>query len=265
MDFRKLTFDAARTIRGKFKPSSAAEKAFYRQLKKVAQVSGHIVDRHTDGAYIQDPKLMQDELRRYSEKLGPWATKQAAKMLDQVQRSNKRAYQNKSKAIGTALRLGVAEKDVGEAALVLLNEQVGLIKSIPLEAGLRAQKIAYDAVLTGTRAAPNEDTIRELEEQLDLSTEVATSRALLIARTETARANATINQSRAMAVGSGSYRWHNSGDEAVRQSHKKYRGKTLQGMIFSWDDPPTLDDGMRGHPGTFPNCRCFAEPIFDGE
>jgi uncharacterized protein with gpF-like domain len=68
-----------------------------------------------------------------------------------------------------------------------------------------------------------------------------------------------------MAVGSNQYRWHNSGDGAVRHSHKIYKGKKLQGMIFSWDAPPTLDDGMTGHPGTFPRCRCFAEPVFGDE
>lgn len=243
-----------KTIKGKFKPSSAAERAFYRQLKKVAQSSGHIVERHADGAKLTNEQSMMDELKKYSEKLGPWAIKQSAKMLQQVQKSNKRAYQQKSKAIGVALQLGVAEQDVGTMALALLNEQVGLIKSIPLEAGLRAQKIAYEAVIAGTRAEANTDTIRQLEEEMGLSTEVAISRATLIARTETARANAAINQARAVSVGSNQYRWHNSRDESVRPSHKKYKGKRLQGMIFSWDDPPTLDDGMTGHPGTFPNC-----------
>ncbi len=154
---------------------------------------------------------------------------------------------------------------MGGVAARLLLEQVALIKSIPIEAGERAQKIAYEAVLQGTRAEANEDTIAELQKQLGLSTEVAISRAQLIAVTETARANASINQARAQAVGSGQYRWHNSGDEAVRHAHKFYKGKRLQGRIFSWDDPPTLDDGTKGHPGTFPRCRCFAEPVFDDE
>lgn len=261
---RSLSLDA-KTIRGKFKPSEAAERNFYRQLRRVAQASGHIVDQHVDGAKLTDDKKMMAALRVYSEALTPWAQRQSIKLLEQVQKSNKRAYQNKSKAIGTALNLGVAEQEVGAVALRLMNEQVALIQSIPIEAGLRAQKIAFEAALNGTRAVPDEDTIEELKKQLGLSTEVATSRALLIARTETARANASINQSRAMAVGSGQYRWHNSGDGAVRPSHKTLNGARLQGKIFSWDDPPRLDDGMRGHPGTFPNCRCFAEPIFGDE
>lgn len=255
----------AKTIRGKFKPSTAAERQFYKQLKKVAQHSGHIVEQHANGAELVNQKAMQEDLTRYAEKLGPWATRQSAKMLKQVQNSNKRAYQQKSKVIGVALKLGVAEKDVGETALALLNEQVGLIKSIPLEAGLRAQKIAAENFYAGTRAEANADTIKQLQDEMGFSTQAAISRATLIARTETARANASINQARAMAVGSGQYRWHNSGDEAVRDSHKVYKGKRLQGMIFSWDNPPTLDDGMKGHPGTFPNCRCFAEPIFIDE
>ena len=277
-----------KTLKGKFKPSAAAERAFYQQLKKVAQVSGHIVERHAEGAGLRNPKAMQEELKRYSQKITPWAARQSAKLLESVQKSNKRAYQNKSKAIGVALNLGVAEQPVGEVALALLNEQVALIQSIPLEAGLRAQRIAYEAFLKGTRAGASPELVKEfteerlnaiamhnqlanlsgekeLVEEMERTTEVAVNRAMLIARTETARANASFNQARAISVGSRQYRWHNSGDGAVRHSHKVYKGKPLQGRIFSWDDPPTLSDGMTGHPGTFPNCRCFAEPVFDDE
>lgn len=286
---RKFSFDAKKTVRGKFKPSNAAEQALVKQLKKVAQVSGHIIEFHSTGeVFIENQKAMMDQLTKYSERLEPWARRQAKKMIETVKNSNKRAYQNKSKAIGTALKLNVGELRVESKALELINEQVVLIKSIPIEAGLRAQRIAYAAALNGTRAIPNAQLVKEIteqrlgqifmynefanlsgekefEEEMARTTEVATNRAILIARTETARANAVINQTRAQAVGSGQYRWHNSGDEAVRHSHKYINGKKLQGMIFSWDDPPTLDDGMTGHPGTFPNCRCFAEPVFEIE
>lgn len=253
------------TFRGKFKPSKAATSQFYRQLRKVAEASGHIVERHADGAKLIDEKAMQKELKNYSEQLAPWATRQAARMLQTVQKSNKRAYREKSKAIAKAVSYEVPEAEKVMTAASMLFEQVDLIKSIPLEAGLRAQKIALEAALEGSRAQANEDTIRELEQQMGFSTKVAKTRAMLIARTETARANASINQVRATSVGSKYYRWHNSGDEAVRHSHRIYKGRPIQGRIFSWDEPPTLSDGMTGHPGTFPNCRCFAEPIFDDE
>lgn len=253
---------SVKTIKGKFKPSRKAEAAFARALKKVARVAGHIVENHVVDGKLVNERQMQKALNDYSTLITPWARRQSAKLIEQVQKSNKRAYQSKSKTIGKLLDLNVAESEVGDLAIKLLTEQVALIKSIPIEAGLRAQKIAFESVLSGTRAEANEDTIRELQKQLGLSTEVAESRALLIAVTETARATASINQARAMAVGSTQYRWHNSGDGAVRHSHKIYKGKPIQGRVFSWDEPPTLSDGMTGHPGTFPRCRCFAEPEF---
>lgn len=251
------------SIEGKFKPSPTADRDFYRALKKIAQASGHIIERHNiGGGKLIAEKEMQEALEAYSKVLTPWATRQSVKMLEKVTKSNQRAYAAKSKILGKAFQLGLSDSEVGRISQKLLIEQVALIQSIPIEAGLRAQKIAYESVLEGTRAAPNQDTIEELQKQLGLSTEVATSRAMLIARTEVARSNAVINQSRAMAAGSNQYRWHNSGDAAVRESHRIYEGKRLQGRIFDWDDPPTLSDGMTGHPGEFPNCRCFAEPIF---
>lgn len=255
----------AKTIRGKFKPSRAAEAEFYRQLKKVARYSGHIIEMHARGARLLNEAEMTEQLAAYAKKLTPWATRQSAKLLEQVQKSNKRAYQNKSKKLGLAFSSGLGSSDVAGIAYALLQEQVELIKSIPIEAAERAQRIAFEAALTGTRAQANSDTIRQLEEEMGFSTQAATARAYLIARTETARANSAITEARARAVGSGQYRWHNSGDGAVRESHRRYRGRNLQGMIFSWDAPPTLSDGMTGHPGTFPNCRCFPEPIFENE
>lgn len=264
---RSFTFDAKKTIRGKFKPSTAAERNFARSLKKVAKASAHIIEQHVDvdGVGIDNLPQMQKSLESYANKLTPWARTQSAKLLAQVQKSNKRAYQNKSKAIGAAIDIEAHDSHIGIIARALLEEQVELIRSIPLEAGRRAQEIAFKSVLTGTRAVPDADTVAELQKQMGMTEEVAINRAKLIARTETARSNAAINQARAMSVGSNQYRWHNSGDAAVRHSHKFLKGKRLQGMIFSWDDPPTLDDGMTGHPGTFPNCRCFAEPVFDTE
>jgi SPP1 gp7 family putative phage head morphogenesis protein len=250
-----------------FESSASAETQFARALRKVARVASHIVESHTDGIKISGDMMAQ--LENYSKLIGPWAARQSAKMLEQVQKANRRDYTSKnrqiagkfqknSQQIAKELRLNVSQSLVGAVANALMLEQVTLIKSIPLEAGMRAQQLAQEAFYSGTRA---DDIAAEIAK----TNEVTESRAVLIARTETARANAKINQARANSVGSRQYRWHNSGDGAVRESHKVYRGKKLQGMIFGWDSPPTLDDGMTGHPGTFPNCRCFAEPIFDEE
>jgi SPP1 gp7 family putative phage head morphogenesis protein len=265
---RSISLDA-KTIKGNFKPSSVAEQNFFRQLKKVARVSGHIVESHLDGVTITNESDMHRALANYAKLIEPWAKRQSQKMLEKVKNSNRRAYENKSKAIGVELKKQLIDPNhlraEGLIAHALHTEQVALITSIPIEAGLRAQELAREAFFHGTRAEPNQETINAIQKELGLLTESAINRARLIARTETAKSNATFNQARAMTAGSRHYRWHNSGDGAVRDSHKTLKGKRLQGMIFSWDEPPTLDDGMKGHPGEFPNCRCFAEPIFEEE
>lgn len=261
---KRLKVRDAKTVKGKFKASTAAEKQFYRALKRVAEHAGHIVETNTNGddleAAIANNEKMQRELENYSKRLGPWAESQSAKLLEQVQRSNKRAYRNASKAIGTALDVGVARQQTGEVAAALMTEQVNLIKSIPLEAGLRAQKIAREAILHGNRAQPDADTINQLKQQLGFSTKAAVSRAKLIAVTETARANASFTQSRATAVGAEAYIWRATMDGATRESHAKMNGK-----VIKYDEPPTLSDGTKGHAGTFPNCRCYQEPVFTDE
>lgn len=267
---RSLSLDAKeKTFKGKFRPSPTAERDFNRALKKVARVAGHIIESHTNGVKIDNEHDMQRTLREYARLIEPWAKRQSQKLLQTVQRSNKKAYQEKSKAIGKEISRQFLEPQTMTAEALIAHElhteQVKLITSIPIDAGLRAQKLAQEAALHGARAQPDQSVIDDIKKQLGSSTEVAVNRATLIARTETAKANATINQARAMSVGSRQYRWHNSGDGAVRPSHRTYKGQRLQGKIFSWDDPPTLDDGMTGHPGEFPNCRCFAEPVFDEE
>ncbi len=253
-----VTTHDARVLRGKFKPSQAAERDFFKALKSVAREVGKIVDSHVEGAELRAPASMQKKLEAYSKKLEPWAFEQSAQLLKRVARSNRLAYQNKSKAIGRELYSRAAEDDVKRVLQALLNEQVTLIKSIPIEAGLRAQKIAFDATVAGTRAAPDKDTVEELKRQLGCTTEVAESRAQLIAVTETARSNASINQARAIAVGAKGYIWHATLDEATRASHRQMDGKYI---LYS--KPPRLSDGTIGHAGTFPRCRCFGEPVFD--
>lgn len=249
-------------LHANFEPSRAAEIAFNRALKKVARHSGHLVEMHVGNlARVSTPvemAVMMRSLEHYSEVLTPWAARQSAKLLEQVSKKNRSAYTKKSKAIGRELNKGFAQHNVAETGAALMAEQIVLIKSIPLEAGQRAQALAREAVTSGSRAD-------DIAKELMATTSVTESRATLIARTETARATASFNQARAVAVGSTQYAWRNSGDESVRHSHEYYNGKRLDGVIFDWAHPPTLEDGTTGHPGTFPNCRCYAEPYFADE
>jgi SPP1 gp7 family putative phage head morphogenesis protein len=240
-----------------FRPSRSAETAFERALRKVGRHAGHIVEAHVDGVKLHDEPGMQAALRAYAKLIDPWAKRQAAKMLEKVSKSNRKAYVNKARLLkqstqmGKLLKLNVAEADVGRVAAALMDEQVELIKSIPAKAGLRAQKLSIEAVYSGTRAS-------EIAEALKKSTSVSESTALLIARTEVARANASITQARATAIGSHWYIWRTTMDGAERDSHAEMNGEHVK-----YSEPPTLSDGTKGHAGTFPNCRCYQDVQFD--
>lgn len=190
-------------------------------------------------------------LRRYAEAIQPWAERTAAKMLEDV---DKRDYQNwmqQAEAMGKYMRRELTQASTGHAMQELMADQVHLIKSIPLEAAQRVHELAIKAIEQGSRAD-------EIAAEILRSGEVAASRAATIARTETSRAQTTLKQARAEAVGSTHYVWRTSQDGNVRSDHKKLNGK-----VFAWDDPPVADErsGARAHPGCIYNCRCFAVPV----
>lgn len=84
--------------------------------------------------------------------------------------------------------------------------------------------------------------------------------ARLIARTESAKLQTAIDESRATTLGSKCYMWMSSNDKRTRPSHK-----AMDGVIVFWraDNQKPLLDNMRGNAGEFPNCRCNPNPILD--
>lgn len=235
-----------------FKPSAAAENEFMRALRKVGRHAGHIIEMHVGGIGTpQGLRSLLDATAKYSELIDPWARVQSAKMLDQVAKANRRSYNAKAKQIGLRLKLDIRNSEVGQVAAALMAEQVALIKSIPLRAGERAQKLAQEAFLSGGRASA------VAAELLD-STDVSEAQAATIARTEVARSNASFTQARAIKVGATGYIWRTTMDGAERDSHRKMNGKFVE-----YAKPPRLTDGTQGHAGTFPNCRCYQDVQFD--
>lgn len=79
-------------------------------------------------------------------------------------------------------------------------------------------------------------------------------RAELIARDQVNKLNGQLTMLRQAELGVKEYIWRTSGDERVRDSHRRKEGKR-----YRWDDPPN----DTGHPGEDINCRCTAEPVLD--
>lgn len=128
----------------------------------------------------------------------------------------------------------------------LQEAQVDLIKSLPREAAEKAHEIAMKSLSNGDRYTDFVGLIEKLGP-------IAESRAICIARTETARARTSYTQARAEAVGSTHYIWHCVHDGATRDRHRE-----LDGTIQSWADPPiTSEPGqkeIRSGPGQSFNC-----------
>lgn len=185
-------------------------------------------------------------MRRYSEALGPWAESAAASMVSEVNERSLAVWKASGMQISESLRAEILRAPTGEEMRRLMASQVHLIKSIPTEAAKRVHELTIKGLEDSSRA-------KEIAAEIMRSGEVAKSRAMLIARTEVARASATLTQARAEYVGSEGYVWRTSKDGDVRPSHKK-----MNGSLIKWNSPPTLD-GMTGHAGCLPNCRCWAD------
>lgn len=96
-----------------------------------------------------------------------------------------------------------------------------------------------------------------LEQRIKDATGFSDARVKLIARDQTSKLNAELSAMRHKAAGITKYRWVTSGDERVREEHVE-----LDGNIYRYDEPTDEQDGLQ--PGQPINCRCLAEPIFDG-
>lgn len=122
---------------------------------------------------------------------------------------------------------------------------LSLIKNLPEDLGEKLKEAYFKG--EGLRGSDVEE----------LFTERMKSRARLIIRTESSKINSALTEVRAKSTGLNAYTWLTSEDIKVRASHK-----LVDGVLFFWDDPPTLDK-MTGHAGEFPNCRCISVPIFE--
>jgi len=223
------------------KSSKAIELKYQRGLTAIARAVGAIVKAFPDPL---NPKLTET-LERYALALGPWAEAFAAQMILESTKTIDKTFA-KSKKISQQLKNNVIPQyKVRE----LMNEQVTLIKSLPIKSGLRAQEIALNTLQGGLRS-------EQAAIEIAKTTGITIRRAKTIARTEVARTNAVLTEARAQNVGITHYIWNTSGDADVRESHAE-----MDGQVIAYDSPPTLSDGTKGHAGTFPNCRCFQEPI----
>jgi SPP1 gp7 family putative phage head morphogenesis protein len=145
-----------------------------------------------------------------------------------------------------------------------VRENTNLIRSMTVETLGRMEDLVRQSQAGQIRVEELRDSILE-------SFDVSKSRATLIARDQTLKANADLSQLRQQRAGVTEYIWSCSRDERVRGNPGgKYRNSdsdhwSLDGQRFSWLSPPVTNPvtGARNHPGRDFQCRCVALPVTD--
>lgn len=223
------------------------ERRYAISLRKIAAHVAEIIRAFPPA----DPAVLPDITRAltgYADVIEGWALGQAGRMVRGVMRADEQAWRERAVDMSIALKRELAETPLGATVQEIMRRQVGLIKSIPLDAAQRVHKFTEQALADSSRSKEAIEAIME-------SGQVSKAKATLIARTETGRTSSTLTQARAERVGSEGYIWRTSKDGDVRHSHAEMEGKFVK-----WIAPPTLD-GMTGHAGCIPNCRCWCEVV----
>lgn len=136
-------------------------------------------------------------------------------------------------------------------------ENVRLVRNIPTEFETSLSSMVSGAV---TSARPHPALAADIERRFGVSR----SRAQLIARDQVGKAYADLNHMRQRELGIAKFIWRTVGDERVRDGEDGPQDHaSLNGETYSYDDPPNTGTGP-ALPGDDVNCRCYAEPVFDG-
>ena len=245
----KSGLSAAESAKSHWARIRLSEQFYARALRSIAKQAGKfIVELWQAGR----ENAIQETLKNYANVLEPWAKSVSEKMLLDVSKRDEQAWMKHSKRMAAAMQTELRTMPMSRIVTQLRNEQVALIKSIPIDAAQRAQNLAFEAATqTSARA-------KTVAQQIMNTTQVTENRALNIARTEISRSHAIILEARSRWIGSEQYTWHTLLDPQVRKDHRE-----LEGQVISWNSPPIADkrNGVRAHAGCIYGCRCFAVPI----
>lgn len=244
-------------------PSQRAEMAYRRDLYELINA---IVERVTSNVIPQlfrfeDQYILEDAsfaiLIRNSIKavkalffdVTPTAEEMAGQMVNTEYEEQSSRFDNAMEAVtgGISMERIVRKEQLVSTLEAKIAENVSLIQSIPDQYFKELEGMIFRNITAGNSANSIVQEIRDL-------TGATLNRAELIARDQTSKTSAAINQERQSRLGVTEYVWQTSRDQRVRPSHKEKQGK-----VFKWSDPPR----DTGHPANDINCRCTARAVVE--
>jgi SPP1 gp7 family putative phage head morphogenesis protein len=244
---------ARRAARERFAKVRYAERQYSMHLGSVGRNIGSIVRGFAAKGRIFDRSALEEALLGYSNLLRPWAQAVAERMIADVSARDLSAWKHFTGEIGRSLFRELKEAPTGYAHQKILDEQVHLISSLPLDAAKRVHVLTREALVSGRRA-------EEIAKDIEQLGNVSVSKARQIARGEVGRTATAFVQVRAQSIGSDGFKWRGTLDSVERPEHVK-----LEGTFHPWNNPPVAGKGKGGVPvrylpGAGGGCRCWPEP-----
>jgi len=249
-----IVFDKKPTPPVKMTP---AERKYFNELKLVAKEIEKILKTTLTSATKSQGIKAMGLLKKYSKELSKWATKTVATMFYNVNKDNQKLWNKLSAKMSQELKKELSKAPAKTWMQKYMDDNVGLIKSIPIDAAKRVHKLIKENQYVGLRSTDLIDEIMRIGS-------ISENKAKMIARTETSRYSTALTQMRSESIGADWYIWKAVGDFRTRKGHKR-----MDGVIVSWNDPPSpeklVSEKAYGeyHAGETFNCRCYPEVILD--
>jgi uncharacterized protein with gpF-like domain len=198
--------------------------------------------------------------KRWIAKFDDAARKLATYYATAIGDRNKAALTRIVKNSGMAVpwKPGAAEKDIMGAAV---EENVGLIKSIPRQYFDRVQQIVMQSVQTGRDVGGANADLQALMTDLGWARKKIVKKARLIAGDQNNKINAAMTRARQLDMDVDTAIWrHSHAGKKPRPTHLANDGEEYS-VKEGWLDPAI---NKQIWPGTEINCRCVSRSIIKG-
>lgn len=244
-----------------FAPNARWEREYNALLNVVTRNVERILHRFSPNDPASSIEVIK-ELQGYAEKLEDWAKGKIGGIIYNLNDDSRKKWEKQSANISKYLRIEMEKAPIKGLLKQYMDENAKLIKSVPLNAAKKIEKIVLENLKTGAERA---ESLTDIVMQIGKLPDSMRSRAKLIARTEIAKMSTGLVKARAVSSDINWYVWRSTHDIRVRSSHK-----LMDKVLVAWDDPASpeeLDGAKKSyghyHPGEIFNCRCYARPILN--
>lgn len=226
-----------------------------REIKKLYRADASQEYFAQDASISSQARILMNELARKFEKLfAYYAIDLSGQITEEADKSSTTALKESLKQLsgGLLINTDFLTSELDEVLKATIAENVQLIKTIPEKYLSDVQGAVMRSITTGRGLA---DLVPFLKKHKNITIK----RARLIAHDQTRKAFTNINRVRMERMGIKKFEWlHSAGGQHPRPLHQRMSGK-----IYSFDDPPVIDErtGEKGYPGQLINCRCVMIPV----